>query len=289
MNPADSIEDLIKNFYAAQKSSVATSAEMDGKVLNDALQALEKTNKSNTADLEPNIWRTIMKSRITKLAVAAVIIVAALVAVYRMGGSVESPAFADIVRPILTARTATYRVSMKGQDVPPDFQVIWMEPSYVRTEMPHGLILIADLEKGKALGLLPAKKKAMVTSISGTFTPFSELRQLIRDAQEGKDQSPEYLGKQRIDGRDAIGYRIPQGRLPSINMPVTIWADAETLLPIRIECHLMPRAPGEQEGTATVTDFQFDVELDPSLFSLDVPDGYTVVEKFEPIEMGPAP
>ncbi len=52
-----------------------------------------------------------MASRITKLtAAAAVFLVAAIIGIYQLGGSIDSASIAwgDVVAPILTARTATY-------------------------------------------------------------------------------------------------------------------------------------------------------------------------------------
>jgi len=48
---------------------------MHERTLNDVLEAQEKSRKTKSTKFEPNIWRTIMKSHITKLAAAAVIIV----------------------------------------------------------------------------------------------------------------------------------------------------------------------------------------------------------------------
>jgi hypothetical protein len=53
---------------------------------------------------------------------------------------------------------------------------------------------------------------------------------------------------------------------------VKIWADPKTLLPVRFE----QRSTTGPEGRTVMTDFQVDVELDESLFSLEVPGDYTV-------------
>jgi hypothetical protein len=53
---------------------------------------------------------------------------------------------------------------------------------------------------------------------------------------------------------------------------VTIWADPKTLLPVRVET----RTTTGSEGHTVMTDFQVDVDLDESLFSLEVPKDYTI-------------
>ena len=78
MKPAENIEKLIK------KIEIDTSAKTDEAMLNNVLEAFEKSKTlalskvegTKSAVSQPNIWRIIMKSPITKLAAAAVIIIA---------------------------------------------------------------------------------------------------------------------------------------------------------------------------------------------------------------------
>lgn len=88
MNPADKIQKLIN------ESDVTTSSDADKRILGDALEHLEKLKHKNLAVPRPNIWRTIMKSRITKLTAAAVIVITAIVGINQFSGS--SVAWADV-------------------------------------------------------------------------------------------------------------------------------------------------------------------------------------------------
>ena len=72
MKPAENIQKLIK------KLNVTPDPKRRQKTLNDALQALENTQNKTPAPTEPNIWRIIMKNRITKFTVAAGVIIAVL-------------------------------------------------------------------------------------------------------------------------------------------------------------------------------------------------------------------
>jgi len=74
MRPAENIKKLIKNLHDT------TSAQMDERVLGDVLRALDESEKTSAAT-KPNIRRQIMKSPITKLAAAAVIIVGVVLSV----------------------------------------------------------------------------------------------------------------------------------------------------------------------------------------------------------------
>jgi len=72
MKPAEKIEKLIK------KSRYKAGPEAYDKALGSFLQAVDAHKKQKSAITEPNILRIIMKSPITKLAAAAVIIVAVI-------------------------------------------------------------------------------------------------------------------------------------------------------------------------------------------------------------------
>jgi len=63
------------------KSDVTVNSKIDGRIINDALTAFDKPEKTKSVSSEPNIWRIIMKSRITKLAAAAMIIIAVVLSI----------------------------------------------------------------------------------------------------------------------------------------------------------------------------------------------------------------
>ena len=70
MTTIEDIEKFIK------KTGLETKTEMNEVVRNRIFQAFEKSKQTKSALTEPNIWRKIMKSRITKIAAAAVTVLA---------------------------------------------------------------------------------------------------------------------------------------------------------------------------------------------------------------------
>jgi hypothetical protein len=92
MKSAKDIKKLIR------KINVSPAGPRDQKTLADILLAQEKTKKTCSADIGPSVGRIIMKSKITKFAAAAVIIMAVLIGVNWFGGSVDMAtiAFAEI-------------------------------------------------------------------------------------------------------------------------------------------------------------------------------------------------
>jgi outer membrane lipoprotein-sorting protein len=153
-------------------------------------------------------------------------------------------------------------------------------PSHERTETTtKGVtsVLIVDGRKDKFITLVPATKHATVTDLKNVplahENPFGKtflgLQELVAQAESGKIAKVERLGAETIDGRPAQGFRVEIGALVA-----TIWADPKTLLPVRVE----ESSSSGPDVRIVMSDFQIDVDLDESLFSLDVPANYTIVQ-----------
>ena len=78
MRLADNLQKLIRDFRVL---SVNTTVDMDKRTLADALKVQEELKKTTKARTEPDIWRTIMKSRKAQLAASAAIILAVVLAI----------------------------------------------------------------------------------------------------------------------------------------------------------------------------------------------------------------
>jgi hypothetical protein len=90
-----SLEDIRK---IVTKFNVKPRPEMRSKVLDEALEIQRNQNQQSIYDTKLNVWRIIMKSRITKFAAAAGIIVAVFIGFNHFGGSIDpaSMAFASV-------------------------------------------------------------------------------------------------------------------------------------------------------------------------------------------------
>ena len=87
----------IKRLFA--KSDVTVNSKVDDRIINDALTAFDKSEKTKPVSAEHNIWRIIMKNRITKLAASAVIIIAILFGLKLIGGpDMTNVAWAELVQ-----------------------------------------------------------------------------------------------------------------------------------------------------------------------------------------------
>jgi outer membrane lipoprotein-sorting protein len=229
-----------------------------------------------------------MKPR-TKIAVAAAVLIAFVgLMSWLVPRSGVALAFADVAEALNNVHSATWTTTsvVKGpQNETVTFSGIGMflAPSHERMEMTvRGKkgIAIYDGQKDKTISLDPAAKTATVINLKNLppTSPFGRtfqgLRELVAGAQSGKTGKVERLGVETIDGRRAEGFRIQLGAVE-----VKIWADPKTLLPIRVET--ATGAGAGPEVRIVMTDFQVGVDLDKSLFSLDVPPGYTIQQTMQ--------
>jgi len=165
------------------------------------------------------------------------------------------------------------------------FDCLYAEPIRMRqTNNEQGAVVISDLQKGKIVTLVPAQKKAYVMELENIpddkdqsqFNMFHEIRKHIQEAQESEDTSVEFIGEKKINGITVIGYHVTK---PGVE--ITVWADPKTKLPVQMTNTMEPT-------TYTMTDIVFDVEIDESLLSLEIPAEYTVhtmqVDASEPTE-----
>lgn len=217
----------------------------------------------------------------TRIAVAATILIAMLgLLSWLVPGGGPALAFADVVEALNGIHTATWKTTDVVKRPQSEAEMttsvgMFMAPAHERMERTGGGVTsigIYDGQKDKALTLVPAKKLATVMNLKNlpAGNPFGKtfvgLRETIANAQSGKGEKVERLGIETIDGRRAEAFRLRAG-----NLEIKIWADPKTSLPVRVETF----SPGPTEVRIVMTDFQVGVDLDPALFSVDVPAGYT--------------
>ena len=211
--------------------------------------------------------RTIMKSPVTKIAAAAVIIIVVLTGIHYFGVSIPgtSVVFADVVERLHNARTMTYTANATTE-----IEIAFKKPGYMRTTMPGGFVTVIDWAQGKGISILPSRKQFIEMEMSNLpHDPAQQQFNVIEKLRTLPDRADEELGTSEIDGRVLQGFRVTEEDV--IN---TVWIDPQTRDLVRVETEFI-NAPGMN---VVMTDFQFDVELDDSLFSLTPPAGYTPIE-----------
>jgi outer membrane lipoprotein-sorting protein len=228
-----------------------------------------------------NNLRWIMRSPVSRVAAAVVLVIAITAVALWLHGGGATPAYADFIQPILEAKSVKYRMTyeMEGH-IGMTSEVMVLAPDRTREEsrqeMPGNLemrlVTIRDPQKGKTLSLNPEHKTATVATWENmpkelaSANWFSGMRSLLR--APGFKRKP--LGEKAFEGQRAVGCRLSLGAGKST---MDLWSDPETGLLIHVEIS------EQRSGKAmkvTLSDFVFNVHLDESLFSLEPPAGYTM-------------
>ena len=256
-----------KNTIDHMKSvRIKASARLDNRIHSGIDRALAETQQTLKVPIEPNQRRIIMKSPIAKIAAAAVVAVVATAGILSMLGG--RPSFAEVSRRILEARTVAFDFIVGDEAAGAVIHDIVVGNRIRRTMSNLPLVMILDLDSGKMMTLESQGKTALVVDIQGQVTQGTEsILKLVRDiVQQIVDHPQEVqdLGERKIDGRNTVGFQIQN---PAEKLQ--IWADLKTATPVRIELY------GNQ-SVVTLKNIEFDILVDDSLVSMEVPAGYTV-------------
>ncbi|MBN1905931.1 MAG: hypothetical protein JW927_12620 [Deltaproteobacteria bacterium] len=229
------------------------------------------------------LWRTFMKTKKTAFITASMIVIVALI-VFQFIGNPVGPGltFASVIEPILKAKTAAYDMVFGPDDGSRQAVHELVMNSRIRRQVAgSSAVTIIDLENRRVLFRNEANMEARYGYIdpkgmaSGQNYPngmvfsqnyLEELKNIILSLKDMPDFTVEELGRKQLDGREVIGFFASHPKLD-----ITIWADVDTGLPVRIEYNV---------GTVHVTykNMEFDLLMDEEMFSMEVPAGYMVQE-----------
>lgn len=278
MRHSDNIEELVERSYL-KNLDVPADAGMDERILGDAVARMKESKKTTPALVRPAIWRIIMKNHRTQLAAATVIIITVLIGIYFLGGSIDGAnvVWADVLEQMSTYRpyTCTYTVQVEGMPTQTK-HLMRLSLTQRREVRPDGTILVFDLAIPKCLTLMPEKKHAKEHIYDMEPRTDPDLLKLVKsmESRASGERGVKEIGVKKIERHVTKGFR-SSGKYNDI----TVWADVETKLPVRVEIiHV-------GQGTKIMlSEFTFDVDLDETLFSTTAPEGYTVEKIDEKVE-----
>ncbi|MBN1844968.1 MAG: hypothetical protein JW810_04755 [Sedimentisphaerales bacterium] len=228
-----------------------------------------------------------MKNRWIQAA-AAVAIILAIVGGIKLwttaGGS--GLAFADVLEQIQTRRYAfELTIDYEGQRSPP-LRVWIMQPNRMRIDMKEGgmaISSIVDCGAGEALLLFHREKAAqrMKAPGMGEAAGVGRIAALSQRPVENlwllRDGDQKQLGSKQIDGQPAQGFAVTR-RDDRFDYAMEIWAHAKTAEPLLVTVRATS-SELPQSIEWTLERFDMRAEPDPSLFGLEVPDGYTLMHQ----------
>jgi len=252
-----------------------------------------------------NVWRKIMKSKISKLAAAAVIVLAAFLAL-NFFDKTSGIVWADVVKRLEDIKTGVYKITtdIKGMPGTPEGYTTHItqdvtlsyEQSAVRIDsslqVPSGtrkLHTYILFEERRLVTIIPDPKKYIEVTISD-----EQMKKM--DEEKGDPVTllkamleHEYteLGRKKINSVMSWGIEVSDPKLGAKmgsfisggmfdETVVQLWVDEKNRLPIRIDA--TGSSKDGQASMETVYDnFQWDIVIEPALLKPEIPDDYELI------------
>jgi outer membrane lipoprotein-sorting protein len=179
-------------------------------------------------------------------------------------------AFASVVQQLHDAQTMKADLIMQQEGMTLNAKILYMAPGRLRFELGNGLTEILDAQSGRIVVLDDGHKSATVlkvdpknaqaNSAAASVDWIEKLRNISHNAGKA-------LGEAEVDGVRANQFNVREN-----GQQLTIFADARSGAPLRIETNVKL---GDQSVVMTLDRIALGEPMDLSLFSTQIPSGYT--------------
>ncbi|MHC4425516.1 MAG: hypothetical protein ACYSYV_05395 [Planctomycetota bacterium] len=270
------------------------------KIAEETSEDFSKTLMQTREQKHHILGEHIMKSKITKLAAAAVIVIAVLAVLPFFSGDGSGVILADVLEKVEQAQVFIYRMKMTMtgammSDKPAGKKEM---ESTVTVSSQYGMkmeMTMTDADTGQEeinqqMYMLPDQKvMIIVTPEQKKYTrmEFDEdllarMKKQNNDPRETIKQimSCEYteLGRSMIDDIEVEGFQTTDPSWagaagPMESVKVSLWVDVESWLPVRTEMDL--KMNEQTQMSAVIYDFQWDVQADATDFEPVIPEDFT--------------
>jgi protocatechuate 3,4-dioxygenase beta subunit len=264
MRPAENIKKLIKN------APIKTNPAVNEAVLKDLLNELDKSKKNPSATLQPNIWKIIMKSRITQLTTAAVIIIAVLVGINFLNGTTS---WAKIIKAFNEVENVHFSSTTFGLDgTKTEYHMYLKRPDCFYEDSADRIII----DNGKERLTIDKEKKT--AQFSDSFLPYQPLEKHYMfkqiDIFRSENQNEYEITKIDEESSDTtlvfnLHYK---SHTTDLEIKCKAWVEADTMLPLKMRVELVSE-PGENEPARGEIVFDYK-QIPDEVFALIVPEGY---------------
>jgi hypothetical protein len=247
--------------------------------LNDAANSL--TTSPDTVRLAERKERMLRIARYSSFAAAASI-AAVMFAWWLVLSGGSRVAFADVLENIQNAESVTC-VNTQKLPLGLEMKFTWyVEKDRLRMENPQIVTMIGDLQLRKTLQLNHGAKSAILRGIpvGKSAGPFANPLDGLKNA---KAEDAKFVREEQLDGAKVLVYRLDKLYLMDMKGEgtTTVWVDAKTELPVKItaESSSVDAKGREIKSFLSFDDFRWNEPLDPKLFSLEVPEGYRLIDE----------
>ncbi len=295
MKSVDRIKKMIN------KSDVMTSSDADKRILGDALDHLEKLKQKKSAATQPNIWRTIMKTGITKLAAVAAIAIIVLGGITFWPGSSpgngkwwlgppaawgqEILAQLDTIKGV-TCREQTIWIAPDGsRHTSSTWNIFYVSQDSYRRDIYDEDFLreiqwyVPDGDGTLQHSIRYDLKSYFAHTGEGSFgstDPIERMRSFVTQL----DKADKLLGEKVIEGCNCVGFKISAAKYGDNPQEWLdrIWFDIDTKLPVLIEKDRpCPRDKTQTDFHPSIRvqdQFDYNPELPADTFTPWVPEGF---------------
>jgi len=282
MEPIEDIEAIIK-----KKLHAKADATLHDRVLAQVRRAYQHEKPTTPALCAPVARRTFMRSPITKLAVAAAIIAAVVLGLSEFIGSDggSGVVWAEVAERLEASEGVIYRVTLSHStlsDNMPDYSLSYLSATRSRQDAYKGAevtqSIYCDFENETVVWVGHEMKRYSQQAMDeqtrreqhGAWSNPTKWVQefLSRNYTELEQQT---IGGVLCDGIEITDPTFVTATFAVETLVARVWVSVETGYPVLLE--------GDMSGVSirisgTLDQFQWDAELDESLFEAEIPEGY---------------
>jgi len=286
--------EYIKRYF--QKSTLSTNRDRHEAIFEKIQRVQDQSKRIAPASHRPNLRSHIVKSPITKIAAAAVVIVVIVLGLFELidTGSTSGVVWAEVARKVQASPGVSFRVRDTGsknpnKDWPKGYTIVRRFPALSRTDWYQ-----ADQIRRTVFIDWEARKVTWLAHDARVYSKKTLRDEDVRTAEEewtdpqalvGLFLSREYreLGRKMIDGvlcegietTDASGWRTG---FPIKSFVGQLWASVETGYPVLLEGEVTGGADGNLHWTSTADQFRWNIGLDASEIEPEIPSDYSSID-----------
>ena len=272
-----------------RNTKIHSNPEVNQAVLKDLLQQIDCAETQKPAASPPNLRRTIMKNRISKLAITAVVIVTVVLGLFEFlgGNNPSGVVWAEVAQKVEASRGVIYRnrATRSGRPADSDYTIVYLSDTKSRHDSYKGEEIIrttyCDFNAKTVAFIAHDTKKYMQDTMSEETLreQHSAWASPKRWITEFLSRDYRKLGQKTIDGVLCEGLETTDATFGVATFEVDsmlarIWVSVKTGYPVMLEGEVTGGGDEKIHIKGVLDQFQWDVELDPGIFEPNIPPDY---------------
>ena len=265
-----------------RKLDVTAEPGVHDRVLGKLLDTMEESEKADSPVTRVSVWRTVMKSRLTKIAAVVVVIVGVVVGMHVFTGSPDGASFAwaDVQAAVLaqewvhvkydSGREEWHNLSVGDTFLKYARGMLYAGAGVYHHRYMPGWKCITQSRRASSTADLPRERSAWEVVVGPLEKPSESRRANIEKCTEV------------VDGRSLVRFDVY--RLDAYDRKVLaeqLWADPKTRLPVRVRRRHKASEREKQGRDFMVGDFDFPETGPTTIYDLGAPAGLEIIDGAE--------